>query len=183
MKNFYYFNDDINIETVNNLVEKLQGYEGKIELYFSTYGGEIPSMRFLIKFLNSLGDRITVTLTDIVMSAGTLLLLDYTGKLKIDYENVNCILFHFIDREGYSLRSGGTVSEKVLVSQVVEMNKVLAEKIKNKGLLTDKQLKQFNKGRDVVAYQEQIATWNLAHSEKKKKRVVSFRKEMSPSTL
>jgi hypothetical protein len=161
MKNFYYFKDDINLETVNNLVEKLQGFEGKIELYFSTCGGEITPMKFLIKFLNSLGDRITVTLTDIVMSAGTFLLLDYTGKLKIDYENLDCVLFHFIDREVYSLRSGGAVSDKVLISQVAKMNEVLAEKIKNKGLLTDKQLKQFNKGKDVVLYQDAILKWKL----------------------
>jgi hypothetical protein len=111
------------------------------------------------------------------MSAGTFLLLDYTGKLKIDYENLDCVLFHLTDREVYSLRSGSAVSDKILVSQVAEMNKVLAEKIKNKGLLTDKQLKQFNKGVDVVVYKEQIATWNLVHSEKKRRELSALEKK------
>ena len=79
MRNFYYFNDDINVETVNNLLDKLSGFEDKIDLYFSTYGGEMSPMDFLVKCLNTFGERLTVTLTDTVMSAGVKILTDYTG--------------------------------------------------------------------------------------------------------
>ena len=161
MRNFYYFNDDINVETVNNLLDKLSGFEDKIDLYFSTYGGEMSPMDFLVKCLNTFGERLTVTLTDTVMSAGVKILTDYTGKLKIDYGNLDCVMFHCTDRESYNFRVDVGVSNTILKKQDAQTNVKFAQRIKAKGLLTDKQLKQFNQYKDVIVYKEQIATWNL----------------------
>jgi hypothetical protein len=154
----YYFNNEITVENLNNLVERLQAVEGEIELWFSTNGGDTSAMSFLVRFLNSRKDDITVVLTDRVYSSGTFILTDFKGKIKI--EDLDAILFHLADRESYNLRKDGySLSNKILTKQDKEYNKIFAEKIKNKGLLTDKQLKQFLKGKDVVVYQKQFKKW------------------------
>ena len=66
---YYYFNNEITTESVNELVERLQQSEGKINLYFSTNGGSSSSMSYLINFFNSIADRLTITLTNNVWSA------------------------------------------------------------------------------------------------------------------
>jgi hypothetical protein len=82
----YYFNREITTETVNELVEKLEQFEGEINLYFSTNGGHSPSMTFLTNYFNSIKDRLTITLVDDVWSAGTQLLYDFEGKIILDLD-------------------------------------------------------------------------------------------------
>lgn len=156
----YYFSDDITVESVNNLVEKLQGVEGKIRLYFSTDGGDPTAMNFLLNFLNSRKEDITVVLTDRCYSAGADIPVLFEGKTEI--EELDVILFHVQDREKYSFRVDSYISNpKILAKQDKEVNIIFAEKIKKKGLLTKKQLKQFLNGRDVIVYKEQFKKWKL----------------------
>ena len=78
--NTYFFDDNINPETMNSLVEKLNSMEGEVDLWFTTEGGQTQSMEYLIHYLNSRKEEITVTVVDRLWSAGTLLLLDFEGK-------------------------------------------------------------------------------------------------------
>lgn len=159
---YYYFNNEITTESVNELVEKLQYSEEKINLYFSTNGGSSPSMSFLISFFNSISDRLTIILTNRIWSAGTQILYEYNGEIKIDLEELDSILFHCADREVYNFRKDSTIDNpKILKKQDKEYNRKVAEKIKKKGLLTDKQLKQFLQGKDVVVYRKQFEKWKL----------------------
>ena len=157
----YYFNDDITTETVNNLVDKLQAVdkEEKIELYFSTNGGCSSSMEFLVNYFNSIKDRLTITLTYYICSAGTAILEDFEGKIKI--ANLDYIMWHVCDRKEYNHRTNQSYNPKVIKQQDNKINLNFAKKIKNKGYLTNKQLKDFINGRDVYVYQEQIKTWKL----------------------
>lgn len=158
----YYFNREITTETVNELVEKLEQFDGEINLYFSTNGGHSPSMTFLTNYFNSIKDRLTITLVDDVWSAGTQLLYDFQGKIILDLDELDSLLFHVADRETFNVRKDSTVcDQKILAKQDREYNKKVAEKIKNKGLLTDKQLKQFLLGKNVVVYKEQFEKWKL----------------------
>ena len=50
---------------------------------------------------------------------------------------------------------------KILSKQDKEYNINFAKKVKNKGLLTEKQLKNLLAGRDVVVYLEQFKKWKL----------------------
>lgn len=154
---YYFFDAPINIEEVNNLVEKLEGKED-IVLYFSTEGGNLDPMRFLIRFLNSLGDSIEIVLTDELCSAGTMLLTDYTGRLT--HNGLDFILFHKWDRLVHNLRKSSIVSEDILNKQDEGENKIFAKKLKKLGL-TKKQLKRFNKGKDVILYKDQFHLINL----------------------
>ena len=159
---YYYFNNEITTESVNELVDKLSQAEDEINLWFSTNGGQSSAMTFLINYFNSVSDRLIITLTNDVWSAGTQILYDYTGKIELDLEDLDTILFHCADRETYSFRKDSTITDrKMLVKQDKEYNQKTAEKIKKKKLLTGKQLKDFIKGKDVVVYKEQFKKWKL----------------------
>lgn len=152
----YFFDKDISVESVNELISILQNEE-KISLYFSTDGGSPSAMKMLIEFLNS--KETEITLVDWVMSAGTLLFTEFTGKIRIS-EELDCIMFHMFDRESYSLRKG-FVNEKKLTKQDFEGNVNFAKKIKKKGLLTDRQIKQFLRGDDIIIYKKEFEKWKL----------------------
>ena len=152
----YFFSREISVGSVNELISILQNEE-KINLYFSTNGGSPSAMKMLIEFLNS--KETEITLVDWIMSAGTLLFTEFTGKIKIS-EELDCIMFHMFDRESYSLRKG-YVNEKKLTKQDFEGNVNFAKKIKKKGLLTDKQIKQYLRGDDVIIYKKEFEKWKL----------------------
>lgn len=159
---YYYFNNEITTVTVNELVEKLEQLDGEINLYFSTNGGHSASMKFLIKYFNSIKDRLTITLIEDVWSAGTRILIDFEGKIEICIEEMDSFLFHVADRENYNFRKDSNIcNQQILSKQDKEFNIKFAEKIKKKGLLTDKQLKQFLNGRDIIVYKEQFEKWKL----------------------
>lgn len=153
----YFFTQEIDDQSVNELIGRLEGKEN-IKLYFGTDGGSIDPMRCLISFFNSLGDNIEIILTDALISAGTMLLTDYKGKLNQD--GLDFILFHKWDREIYTLRKNKFVDEKLLVKQTDYENKIFAKKLKKLGL-TKKQLKRFNKGLDVILYKDKFHQINL----------------------
>ncbi len=156
----YYFEQDIDSETVNALVEKLQDVEGKIDLWFTTTGGYKPSMNYLISFLNSRKEDITITLTDRLCSAGTMLFADFKGKIII-HEGLDFVLFHAFDRESYSIRKDVDVPAKELTKQDRAKNKKFAKNLLNKGILTEKQVKKFHKGLDVVFLKKDIKRLKL----------------------
>jgi|GEM_PF-3143202 len=158
----HYFNREITTETVNDLVEKLEQFDGEINLYFSTNGGHSPSMSFLINYFNSIKDRLVITLVDDVWSAGTQILYDFKGKIILDLDELDSILFHCSDRETFNIRKDSTIcDQKILAKQDKEYNLKVAEKIKNKGLLTEKQIKQFLNGNDVIVYKDTFSKWKL----------------------
>lgn len=158
--NYYYFNDKINNKTVNNLVDKLQSFEGKVNLWFTTDGGNSDEMDFLIAYLNSKKDDITITLTGIIQSAGTHLLFEFLGDL-IMGEGLDCFMFHATDRLVYPVRDSYVIKDVELSKNDKQANLNSAEKIKNKGLLSDKKIKQFLQGKDIVVYKEEAKTWNI----------------------
>jgi len=149
------------MESVNSLVDRLQNIEGEIELWFSTEGGNKDPMMYLISFLNRRKEDITIVLADRLCSAGTLLLTDYYGKIKID-EGLDFMMFHMFDRESYSLRKDWCIIDKILTEQDLEGNKIFAKKLKNKGILNDKQIKQFLKGKDIALHKKEIKNLRLS---------------------
>lgn len=156
----YYFDNDITVESVNNLVDKLQNKEGKIELYFSTNGGSPSAMNFLINFLNSRKEEITVVVTDGCYSAGADIFVYFEGKIRT--ELLDCVVFHLLDRPSYSFRKDDyTYDSNIIKKQDNIYNLNFAEKIKERKLLTEKQLKNLLNGKDVVVYREQFKKWEL----------------------
>jgi len=164
MVNKYYFQGDISVESVNNLIEVLNGFEGAVDLWFSSCGGHPSSMRFLISYLNSRKDEIKITLTDEICSAATLLLIDFEGVL--EYNDLDFILFHMFDRERYPLRQSGSVSDNKIQKQDLKGNIEMALKFREKNILTKEQSRKFLKGKDVVLYEKQIRKlWKTSEQE------------------
>jgi len=155
----YFFDKEISVDTMNELVERLQDKEGSINLYFSTDGGSPDAMNFLIEYMNTRKDEIEITLTDWIMSAGTLLLTDFEGKIKL-HSGLDFILFHVFDRESYGLRKSD-VPKEILTKQDFRKNKIFAEKLKDKNILNSKQIKRFLKGENVVVFQDEFRKWKL----------------------
>lgn len=161
---YYLFNEEITEESVNSLVDKLSSAEKdeKIDLWFATNGGSSSCMGFLINYFNSIKEKLTITVTEKLLSAGTSILTDFYGKIIIDLDDLDCILFHAADRESYRFRKDSTFhNAKILSKQDKEYNLDFAKKIKKKNLLTDKQLKSFLKGSDVVIYRDTFKNWKL----------------------
>lgn len=154
---YYIFEDRINVETINNLIGAIDDKE-KVHLFVSTEGGETFPMHILLQYLNSRKDDIEITCTNIIMSAGVLLLTDFKGKINLS-EELECILVHKFDCEGYRLREGW-LDEKEKTKQLVADNKRLKEKLKNLGL-NKKQLKKFEQGKDVILYQKDFKQLNI----------------------
>ena len=155
---YHYFQDNIEKDNINNLIDKIDVDE-EVHLYFSTDGGDYDTMRYFIDFLNS-KENIVVHLVEYVMSAGCLLFTDFKGKLIIE-DGLEYLMFHVFDRQVYTLRKDALINDRILKIQTKQLNENFAKKIKQKGLLTDIQLKKYLKGYDVIVYAEQIKEWKL----------------------
>jgi len=154
----YYFDDQINKESVQTLIDILS-MQDKVDLFFSTEGGEVVCMKVLIHYLNSRKDDVTIHLTDIIMSAGTFLLTHFKGKVILD-ENLDCILFHKLDRLVYTRRAEQTVDQNILLKQLDKDNEIISARLSKLGL-TKQEVKDYDKGKDVVLYREDFTRLNL----------------------
>jgi hypothetical protein len=154
----YYFQDRIEKDNINNLIEKIDVDE-EVHLYFSTDGGHYDTMQYLIDFLNS-KENIVIHLVECVMSAGCLLFTYFKGKLILE-DGLDYLMFHVFDRQVYHLRKDGLIDDRILKKQTKQLNENFAKKIKEKGLLTDTQLKKYINGYDVVVYKQQFDKWVL----------------------
>jgi len=150
------FSDSIDKEAVQGLIDSIHDKEN-VDLVFSTWGGEISTMKCLVNYLNTRGD-VKITLIDEVSSAGTLLLTDFTGEIELS-PNLDFILFHAWDRESYSIRKG-LINDNILRQQTLEENKVHSKALKRIGL-TDKECKQILKGKDVILYKKDFKRLKL----------------------
>jgi hypothetical protein len=157
----YFFNDKINIDNINTLIKTIDVNEN-VTLYFSTSGGSPMAADYLIDFLNTKKDNITIVITNQLQSCGVNLLLDFLGNIELDLDHLDFILFHIADREMYSLRKDSyNENIKKIKEQDKEYNEKTYRKIKDKKLLTAKQLLDFKKGKDVYVYKSQFINWNI----------------------
>src|SRR5690349_5036622 len=75
----YHFENEIDSETVQELIDRLTDYSS-IDLFFTTVGGNAHSMRILLHFINNHPD-IKIYLTGYVASAGTFLLFECNKEI------------------------------------------------------------------------------------------------------
>lgn len=151
------FEDDICAETVQGLINELNNYT-KIDLFFSTNGGEAASMEALIHYLNGRKEDITIYLTNEICSAGTFLLVYFEGCVLIS-KNLDFILFHSIDRAMLSRRKS-PVSRVELLKQLDELNLETVERFRKLGL-TEKEIKRYKAGHDVILYRKDFSRLNI----------------------
>jgi hypothetical protein len=159
---YYYFDDKITTDKINNLITILSETDGEINLWFTTSGGKSCVMNFFIDYLNSIKERVTITITNYCHSAGTLLLLLFNGKIILD-DDLDVIMFHLADRESYNFRKFDEFGEnKIKIMKQDELyNKKILELIKLKKLFTPKQIKKYENGENVFIYRKQFLKWKL----------------------
>ena len=88
-------------------------------------------------------DRISITVFDEICSAGTLLFAYFDGEIKID-KNLDVVMFHVGDRLAYRFRKETGFDLKRLDKKTKESNKEFINKVKKKGLLSEKQVKKYS---------------------------------------
>lgn len=146
----YIFEDSINTETVQRLINDIHGYE-KVDLFFTTDGGYIFNADILVHYLNSRQDDITVYFAEQIQSAGVMVMCDFKGN-KVIHNSLEFIMAHKIDHESYNFRKSD-FDDKRRLKGTKEENIKLAEKLRELGF-TEKELKKFNSGRDVILYKD-----------------------------
>lgn len=149
-----FFDDQIDSESVNALIYLMKNNKRPIDLFFSTVGGSISAMDALIHHINNNMTDIRIYLTGVVASAGTFMLIKCNKPVTIT-DNLLFFLFHTIDMSVETMTRKEDVSSKELKKQLDIANKVLAEKYSKLGL-TDKEIKSFLKGEEVVLYYKDI---------------------------
>jgi ATP-dependent protease ClpP protease subunit len=146
----YHFEDEIDPETVQDLIDKLTDYRA-IDLFFTTVGGNPHAMRILLHFINNHPD-IKVYLTGYIASAGTFLLFECNKEI-ILCEDLDWILFHLGDRSIEGSFRKTTLDYTILTEQLKEQNNKWVSKYKEVGL-NPKEIKRILEGDDVVLYRK-----------------------------
>lgn len=149
----YHFENEIDSETVQELIDKLSDYPS-IDLFFTTVGGELASMSILLHFINNHPD-IRIYLTGYIASAGTFLLFE-SNKEVILHEDLDWILFHLGDRSIEGSFRKTTLDYTILTKQLKDQNNKWVSKYKELGL-NDKEIKRILEGDDVVLYRKDFS--------------------------
>lgn len=158
MTRIHYYNADIEEELIKELVDRLQSFEDdcNIHLFFSTMGGHITPIKYLLHYLNLNSHRITLYFNDVLWSAGTELLLYYKGK-RVLTESLKSIMFHKWDFKRYTLRRDSIPNyDNNIVEQIELMNQEFAKGMLNIGL-SEEEVNEYKEGGDVVLYQKDFS--------------------------
>jgi len=150
LRYIHYFHDEINNESVQDLIDILSNYKN-IDLFISTPGGDAASMRVLIHFINTHPD-IRIYMTGYIASAGTFLFIECNKEI-ILCEDLDWILFHMGDRPIEGSFRKTTLDHNILKEQLKNENEVWAKNFSNLGL-NKKEIKMFLEGDDIVLYKK-----------------------------
>lgn len=145
----YIFNDEIEPDSVQNLIDILYNYPS-VDLYFSSEGGYVYLMDALMRAMNQHGD-LRVYLTYQVMSAGTDILFDFIGEIFIEKE-LEVIMFHNYSRALPEAKPGD-IDFRKLRNHTKLKNANYYKKLEKLGL-SKKELNLLKKGGDVFWYRE-----------------------------
>lgn len=146
----YYFNDEITTESIQETIDILSAFPA-VDLFVTTPGGETTSSAVLMHFINQHPD-VKVYLTGYIASAGVDFLTNCTQPIYLT-ENLDWILFHQADREFGGKFRKAIMDKNILYDQTKVINDVYADKYKKLGLTT-KEIKDYNKGEDVILYRK-----------------------------
>jgi ATP-dependent protease ClpP protease subunit len=146
----HHFENEIDSETVQELIDKLTEYKA-IDLFFTTIGGNPHAMRILLHFINNHPD-IKIYLTGYIASAGTFLLFECKKEI-ILCEDLDWILFHLGDRSIEGSFRKTMLDYTILIEQLKKQNDNWVSKYKELGL-NPKEIKRILEGDDVVLYRK-----------------------------
>lgn len=153
------FDDEINKDSVNDLISQLERYEKSeddvFDLWFATKGGYLFAMDMLIAYLNKHREGIHVHIFDELHSCGYKILTDFLGKKTVHYENQMIWVWHNIDQMMYMQRKSDGIKPSKQQEGLKELNTVFYNKLLILGV-TKKQIKKLENGRDIILYPKNI---------------------------
>lgn len=154
----YKFSDLITETSVRDLINNLHQHD-VVVLRFSTPGGDFDACRQLIDYLNQRNGEIFVVFDFILFSCGFLTLLGILDcEYTFDEMAFECAMVHKVD---VTLPTQREVSQtKLRKRNVVKLNKYLRKELKELGM-SSKQLKKFDKGKDVVLKKKHLKKLNI----------------------
>lgn len=161
MRYTYYFNDEIDKEPVQELIDILVQMEA-VDLFVTTPGGSAWSMDVLMHAINQHPD-INIYLTGYIASAGTFFLTDCTQPVYL-HDNLEWILFHQGDRPVEGEFRKNPLDRHELYANLKKVNDEWAAKYKKLGL-NSKEIKRYNEGDDVVLYKKDFNRLKIARPE------------------
>lgn len=147
------FENQISNKTVQNLINNINSYQF-VNLYFSTNGGRVDSMKILVDFLNHryAENSIKIILFNELVSAGTYMLIDYHGPLFI--KDLRYFMFHAPDIRLNTIRNDAY--DKKIKEMLDQHNEIYYEDIASLGL-TKAEIKKIKEGGDIYIYQEDFS--------------------------
>lgn len=147
------FDGEVTKKRVQELIEYINQYSF-VNLYFSTLGGRVDMMEILIDFLNHRYEKGTLKLIlyDIVASAGTLLLVDYSGPIFL--KNLRAFLFHAPDLSLNIVRKDKY--QKAIEEQLHAHNESFYEDMQQLGL-TKSDINKIKQGEDVFIFEKDFS--------------------------
>lgn len=144
------FEDTLDIENVSNLVDKMQSYE-KIRLYFSSPGGYTTETEYLVDYINSRKDDITIVFTNRIESCGFLLSLDVECEKLVSPELILGMV-HLIDMKTLSHR--GLDEINIERKSLQDINNKLIEKLEPHLLKTE--IRRLKRGEDLFFDRDRV---------------------------
>lgn len=147
------FEGEITKKNVQNLIDYINSYSF-VNLYFSTVGGRLDMMRILVDFLNHRYEKGTLKLTlyDFVASAGTLILVDYSGPIFV--KDLRGFLFHAPDLTLNIVRKDKW--QKAIEEQLHKHNEYFYEDIQKLGL-TKSEINKIKQGEDIYIFEKDFS--------------------------
>lgn len=159
---FITFNDEVHHNSIDTLIKEVIPYLGsggekekKIDLYFSTNGGEMSTMYSFIHFLNLNKDAINIHIYNALHSCGADLLHKFRGQVFIHHDTFVWMVLHRGDRRIQTLSQVGRVNETKLMPSLKKNNKEDLKAFKKLGV-SKKNLKKIKNGKDAVLYPEDV---------------------------
>lgn len=144
---YYYFSDNINKDSVKQVLHFISSNQGNITIYFDSEGGEVNAANTLIEVINSNKERITLHVIGYIFSSAFMVFLKTKCKTVL---NSNCLGMIHETYQSFSIKSSGKTGE--LDSFMIKENKKehLRDILELKELgLNRKEIAKINKGKDV----------------------------------
>ena len=151
------FNAVIDLETVDALKEAIEqgiSKEPIVEVYITSEGGDYYAKNVLLDYLESVKEYIVIVASQFIHSAALELFIQFTGKKRVmPHTYATAHIPSISIPESRELRDKKSMTYFMVNSVISEVVKDSYKLLKESGLLTDKQLRQYNKGEDVyIAY-------------------------------
>lgn len=150
MKKFFFLNDSLKKETINEIIAFLNENDGELGIFFDSPGGEQSVAMILNRIFSEQKERITLIASGDLSSAAFFVFFMFTGKREILDLTVG--EWH-MSRTDIEMFSNGKIKgewNKFCRKRVKEYEEKFIKSFNKKIGLSDKEMKDFYNGEDII---------------------------------